>query len=208
MSIFKNLFELSLKKDIKTRCIFWGIVVVLNASVGFSLAYSMHDYTVLGMLLWILIWTLIYIFLGTNLYRKIWELGYKKPQISLFLGYFFRTVYSFIGIVCIGVGFVLKWWELYMYISPLENFFYSIFIGPDFVIGMVSVFIIDLLWLEWLSGNLTILWNFWPTLYTCLITIIHGWILSILTFIVWIFIYPLVYIYLRKLHTNSENPIH
>lgn len=58
MSILQKLFELSLKQDLKTRVIFWGIVVALNASIGFILAHE--NYSITGMILGILCWSLLY----------------------------------------------------------------------------------------------------------------------------------------------------
>ncbi len=187
MSILQKLFGLSLKQDLKTRVIFWGIVVALNASIGFILAHE--NYSITGMILGILFWSLLYSMFWSRFYHKTGQLGYKNLQIAFFSGYMLKTIYAFFGILIVLIigadGRIF--WEDYEYTSM----FFSIL---DFYVWMVSAVFVEIIWLEWFLASIYFSWNSdrWTFLYTFIMTIVHWWILSIFTLILSVFIYPII----------------
>lgn len=186
MSILKKLYELSLKQDLRTRVIFWGIVVALNASIGFILAHEYYSIT--GMILGILFWSLLYSMFWSRFYHKTGQLGYKNLQIAFFSGYMLKTMYAFFGIFGILILVIIRaggriGWEDYQYIMM----FFSIL---DFYVWMVSAFFIETIWLKWFLTSIDSSWT--GAIWTFIMTIVHWWILSIFTLILSVFLYPII----------------
>lgn len=183
MSILQKLFGLSLKQDLKTRVIFWGIVVAINASIGFILAHE--DYSIIGMILGILCWSLLYSIFWSRFYYKTGELGYKNLQIAFFSGYMLKTMYAFFGILIVLIiaadGRIF--WEDYEYTSM----FFSML---DFYIWILSAVFVETIWLKWFLTSIDSSWT--DAIWTFIMTIVHWWILSIFTLILSVFLYPII----------------
>lgn len=183
MSILQKLFGLSLKQDLKTRVIFWGIVVAINASIGFILAHE--DYSIIGMILGILCWSLLYSIFWSRFYYKTGELGYKNLQIAFFSGYMLKTMYAFFGILIVLIIAADEriFWEDYEYTSM----FFSML---DFYIWMLSAVFVETIWLKWFLTSIDSSWT--DAIWTFIMTIVHWWILSIFTLILSVFLYPII----------------
>lgn len=157
-----NLYNLSVSDNLLNRTLFWWFIVLINALPGFILSW-MNDTTLLWKLGWILTWLIIYIFIIWNNFRKIKNELFKK---SMYAAYMLKTL-----LVILFVWFYLD----------LLIWGYSIFYWNE---------IMNILWFEitHLMDTLDAKTNY-PNIQTYITTLVHWWILSFTTLILWSIFY-------------------
>lgn len=157
---YTRIYEVSISEKRKTRIIFWTILVFINAIFGFLLWVWVDDLKI-WMVLWILTWLFIYAFIVDYFYQKSSDFFRK----SMFAAYFLKTL-----TVLIGISFI---WDMVVWSFAIKY----------------TEDIFQLLWSNIPRIEDSLYWDFssYPILYPYITTLIHWWILSFYTFLLWIF---------------------
>jgi hypothetical protein len=160
-----NLYDLSVSDNLLNRTLFWWFIVLINAIPGFILSW-MNDATLLWKLGWILTWLIIYIFIIWNNFRKIKNEIFKK---SMYAAYILKTL--------LVIFFI--WFYLDLFFWVLSTW--------------LSNHIMDLLWFEIMyhmdTFNALDAKTNYPNIHTYITTLVHWWILSFTTLILWSIFY-------------------
>lgn len=161
-----KLYSISISKNKLHRAYFWGWLVLINAIPAFVISLMFMGTEIWWKVLWIITWLLIYVFIVWPNFNTIKNLVFKE---SLYYAYIFKT---FIVIILIGFYFDFCIWIVsILFADNILSFLPAI---QSYPIEATE----DTLSVTRHSHRINILY-----IYTT--TVIHGWILSVATLMLW-----------------------